>query len=197
MDNIWAVAISLFFMLDPIGNVPVLTGFVKNFTPARRHFIMVRESLFALALMLLFLFFGKHILGAIGVEQQALSMTGGVVLFLIGLRMSMPQEGETTTSYSSENEPFVVPIAVPFIAGPGVLAMLMLLTAKGALPIWENLLAVLMAWAGSTIVLVVGQSLMKRLGNKGMDACQRLMGLVLTAMAVQMFMNGFREFMRM
>ena len=197
MDSILGVAISLFFMLDPIGNVPVLTGFVKDFTPVRKRFIMIRESLFALVLMLLFLFFGKHILGAIGVEQQALSMTGGVVLFLIGLRMSMPKEGEPSTAYSPENEPFIVPIAVPFIAGPGVLAMLMLLTAKGALPIWGNFIAVLTAWAGSTIVLVIGQSLMKHLGNKGMDACQRLMGLVLTAMAVQMFMNGFREFMRM
>ena len=196
MDTILGVAISLFFMLDPIGNVPIFTGLVKDFTPARRRFIMIRESLIALLLMLIFMFFGKTILRALGIEQQALSMTGGVVLFLIGIKMSMASSGETVSSYNSENEPFVVPIAIPFIAGPGVLAMLMLLNAKGSLPVWSNLLAVFIAWLGSTIVLILGQSLMKLLGNKGMDAVQRLMGLALTAMAVQMFMTGFREFMR-
>ncbi len=197
METVLGVAISLFFMLDPIGNVPVITALVKNFTPGRQRAIIIRESIVALFLMLLFLFFGKNIIAAIGVEQQALSMTGGVVLFLIGIRMSFSSSDESISGYDSETEPFIVPIAIPFIAGPGVLAMLMLMMAKGVLTIWENLLALFIAWLATVVILVVGQILMKFLGPKGMDACQRLMGLALTAMAVQMFMNGFREFMRL
>ena len=195
METILGVAISLLFMLDPIGNIPVVIALTRDLTRSRQRWIIIRESLFALALMLIFLFFGKDILRAIGVQTQALSMTGGVVLFLIGLQMSFPHSQEAM-QLASDKEPFVVPIAIPFIAGPGVLAMLMLMNAKANLSIYGNIAALFIAWFVSTIVLLIGQLMMKFLGNKGMDAVQRLMGLTLTAMAVQMFMHGFKEFMR-
>lgn len=193
MKTIWGLAISLFFMLDPVGNIPVIISLTKDMTRSRQRVIIIRESLIALGIMFLFLFFGRNLLDSIGVEQQALSMAGGAVLFLIGLRMSFSSEDEVIVS--SEKEPLVVPIAVPFIAGPGVLAMIMLMAAQHSGTPLINSAALVLAWIGSTIILLIGQLLLKFLGNRGMEAMQKLMGLVLTAMAVQMFMTGFKLFM--
>ncbi len=195
METILGTAISLFFMLDPIGNIPLILALIGNHTRSRQRWIILRESVVALLLMFVFLFFGRHILSAIGVQQQALSMTGGVVLFLIGLRMSLVHNEKDSEQPEEREDPFVVPIAIPFIAGPGVLAMVMLMTAKANMTVWGNLAALIIAWLASTLTLLIGQIMIKFLGKKGMDALQRLMGLTLTAMAVQMFMTGFKEFM--
>ncbi len=193
--DIIGVAVSLYFMLDPIGNIPIVTGLIKDYTPKRQRLIIVRESLFALGLTVIFLFFGKHILLAMGVQQEAMSMTGGVILFLIGIKMSMTS-AEVAGENLADKEPFVVPIAIPFIAGPGVLAMVMVMGSEVE-ALSASLAALALAWLGSTVTLLVGQLLMKFLGSRAMEAIQKLMGLALTAMAVQMFMSGFRTFMGM
>lgn len=191
--DILGMAVSLFFMLDPIGNLPLIFGIIKDCTPKRQRMIILRESLFALVLMVAFLFFGKHILNALGIEQQAMSMTGGVILFLIGIKMSMssPSKNDDTLE---EKEPLVVPIAIPFIAGPGVLAMVMLM-GNNVMTLSEAILALISAWTASTLLLLAGQFVIKLLGNRAMEAIQRLMGLALTAMAVQMFMTGLKMFL--
>jgi multiple antibiotic resistance protein len=185
----------LFLVLDPVGNVPIVVAMLKKYDRARQRQIILRESLFALAVMIVFLLFGPAILRAMGVGQNALSMTGGVVLFLIGLHMSFPSKEGILGEMDQDKEPLLVPLAIPLIAGPGVLGMVML-TAQRADNLRECLAALLCAWAGSTLILYLSSAFSRVLGRRGMEACQRLMGLALTAMAVQMFMTGFKVFMK-
>ena len=122
-------------------------------------------------------------------------MTGGVILFLIGLRMSFPAKDDGPEEFDTSKEPLLVPLAIPLIAGPGVLGLVML-TAKRAQNIVGSLEALLIAWAACTIILLSSSVMARIMGSRGMEACQRLMGLALTGMAVQMFMSGFKTFMR-
>ncbi|MFH0801591.1 MAG: MarC family protein [bacterium] len=195
MNSIWAVMVPVFLVLDPVGNVPIVVAMLKRYDVTRQRQIILRESLFALAVMTVFLFFGPVILRVMGVGQNALSMTGGVVIFLIGLHMSFPSKESFLGETDVEKEPLLVPLAIPLIAGPGVLGMVML-TAQRADNLFECLAALVCAWAASTLILYLSNAFSRVLGVRGMEACQRLMGLALTAMAVQMFMTGFKIFMK-
>ena len=193
--DIVGMIVSIFCMFDPVGNIPIVMPLVKDCTPKRQKIVILRECSIALCVILLFLFLGKHILNGLGIEQEALAMTGGVILFLIGLDMSMSNkkpEDEVTTN--DDNEPFIVPIAIPLIAGPGVLSMIMVMSTE-AKSVWHVIIALLVAWTVNVIILLFGQFVAKYLGHRAMEALQRLMGLALTAISVQMFMNGFRIFM--
>jgi len=195
MNSIWAVMLPLFLVLDPVGNVPIVVSMLKKYDRTRQRQIILRESLFALLIMVVFLFFGPAILRAMGVGQNALSMTGGVVLFLIGLHMSFPSKDSILGDMDPDKEPLLVPLAIPLIAGPGVLGMVMLTAQRADNPL-ECLAALVCAWAASTLILYLSNAFSRVLGRRGMEACQRLMGLALTAMAVQMFMMGFKIFMK-
>lgn len=192
MESLISLMITIFMVLDPLGNIPIINSMLSSFKAAQRKKIIIRESIFALIFMLIFLFFGSSILKLIGVEQESMSMAGGVVLFLIGLSMTFPSEGKGIDS--SDKEPFLVPLAIPLIAGPGVLSMLMLVRHKNGLT--DSIIAVLGAWSASLIILLLSSIITKVLGSRGTEACKRLMGLVLTAMAVNMFMTGLRAFMK-
>ena len=191
--DIFGMAVQLFFMFDPVGNIPVVTGLIKDYTPKRQRMIIVRESLFALGVTVLFMVFGEHIMKALDIRQESMGMTGGVILFLIGLKMSMGS-GSVADEADGDREPFVVPIAVPFIAGPGIMAMVMVMGGDPA-RLSGSIVALFAAWLASTVVLLLGQFLVKFLGGRAMEAIQKLMGLALTAMAVNMFMAGFKSFM--
>jgi multiple antibiotic resistance protein len=154
----------------------------------------LRESLFALGLLLLFLFVGRHVLSLLQISQPALGIAGGVVLFLIALRMIFPQPGGVLGP-SLQGEPFVVPIAIPLIAGPSALATVMLLATQhpNRLPAWA--LAIGGAWLLSTAILVSSDTLRRILRPRGLVAIERLMGMVLMTVAVQMLLSGIEVFL--
>ncbi len=182
----------LILVMDPAGNVPLFIATLAPVDASRRRTIVVRELLFALVALVLFLFAGPYVLQGIGISEEALSISGGIILFLIALRMIFPGQGGATEEI--EGEPFLVPLAIPFLAGPSALASVMLIMSSDPTrwPVW--LLAVLLAWAVSATVLLLGNSLSDFLGARGLLAIERLMGMVLTAVAVEMFMTGLRAF---
>lgn len=194
MDTIIQVAVSLFFVLDPIGNVPIIATILKNKEGRKKQWIIFRESFFALLLMVIFLFFGPVILKYMGIDQSSMDMAGGVVLFLIALRMSFPTKDSEDEHTNLNIDPFFVPIAIPLIAGPGVLGMVMLTARLTNNTVW-SFVSLLIAWAASTIILLCSGGISRIMGVRGMMAVQRLMGLALTAMSVHMFMIGFKTFM--
>jgi MarC family membrane protein len=186
-----SAAILLFLVMDPLGNIPVYLSALKAVAPARQRHIVARELLIAYGILVFFLFAGQYLLGLLHISDPALSIAGGIVLFLISLRMVFPSS-EWSLSEAVTGEPFIVPLAVPYVAGPSALAAVMLLMSRdpGRWPEWLAALSV--SWLACAVILTLGSRLSRLLGQRGLIAMERLMGLVLVAVAVQMFLEGLR-----
>lgn len=195
MDLIGAVVL-LFVVMDPLGNIPIFLSVLEQVKPKRRNRVLIRELLLALVILFAFLFTGQYVLAALHLSQYAISVAGGIILFLIALKMIFPvprqmREGET----DEDDEPFLVPLAVPLVAGPSAMAVLLLLATRYPenLGLWS--LALLLAWVATALILVLAPLLKRLLGKRGLIATERLMGMLLVAIAVQMFLEGVAEFM--
>ena len=190
-SSIWSAAVLLFFLMDPIGNIPVILSVMKGIDPQRQRVIIVRELLIALGILLVFLYAGKPLLTFLHLQQEAVTISGGIILLIIGLRMIFPKP-EGIMGVQPGGEPFLVPIAIPLIAGPSILAMLMLMTQSfpGNMTNW--LLALVVAWLASAVVILFAPVLLRLLKERGLMALERLMGMILVMLAVQMLINGFR-----
>jgi multiple antibiotic resistance protein len=190
-SDLVSVAVTLFFVMDPLGNIPLFNAVLGGFEPRRRARIVARELLFALVILLAFLFAGNAVMGFLGLSQPTLSLAGGILLFIIALRMIFPRPG---AALEPVEDPFVVPLAVPMIAGPSTLAMLLLLASSHPERRLEWSFALGLAWLATAVILVCSPWLMKALGDRGVRALERLMGMLLVLLAVQMFLNGVKAF---
>ena len=191
----FSAAILLFFVMDPIGNIPLFLAALRPVDPARRLLVVGRELLIAYGLLVGFLYAGRPLLAVLGISEPALTMAGGIVLFLIAIKMVFPT-AHGSLGEAVEGEPFVVPLAIPYIAGPSALATVLLMTSRDPGRHTEWLLAVSLAWLASAAILLLGAKLSRFLGDKGITAIERLMGMVLVASAVQMFLDGAATVMR-
>jgi multiple antibiotic resistance protein len=190
--EIAAAAATLFFVMDPLGNMPVFNAVLSRFTPQQRAAITARELVIALVIMLVLLFAGTAILDFLGLTQPSLNIAGGVLLFIIALRMIFPNvAGEVA---SEKDEPFIVPLAMPMVAGPSTIAGLLLLSSREPARIWEWCTALVIAWVAATVLLTASPFLLRALGSRGLRALERLMGMLLVLLATQMLLNGVREF---
>lgn len=185
----FSAAILLFFVMDPIGNIPLFLAALKPVDPVRRFRVVGRELLIAYALLVAFLFVGRPLLSVLAISEPALTIAGGIVLFLIALRMVFPAE-HGKLGEDIDGEPFVVPLAVPYIAGPSALATVLLMTSRDPARRTDWFFALSAAWLASAVILLLGARLSHFLGVKGITAIERLMGMVLVASAVQMFLDG-------
>jgi multiple antibiotic resistance protein len=189
-----SAATLLFFVMDPLGNVPLFLSALRQVDPRRYRAVIVRELCIALAILVLFLFTGRYLLGLLHVSSAALTTGGGIVLLLIALRMIFPSH-EHSLKEEVEGEPFVVPLAVPYTAGPSALATeLLLVTGEpDRWPVWLG--AVALAWLASAVILYFAGNLRKVLGERGLTALERLMGMLLVIVAVEMLMSGIAEYL--
>ncbi|MDC6350894.1 MarC family protein [Zeaxanthinibacter sp. PT1] len=188
--SIWSAAVLLFLLMDPLGNIPLVLSVLKGIPAKRQRVIIARELLMALALLLLFLFLGKPLLRFLHLQQEAVTISGGLILLIIGLRMIFPKP-EGIMGHQPGGEPFLVPIAIPMIAGPSVLAMLILMTQSGPAKMTNWFFAVLLAWGMSAVILLAAPILLRFLKERGLIAVERLMGMLLVMVAVQMLIDGF------
>jgi multiple antibiotic resistance protein len=192
MDVLSAV-ITLFIVMDPLGNVPLFLSLLKTVPPRRRRLVLVREILIAYGVLIGFLLLGKSLLQLLGLQAEAVSIAGGIVLFLIALRMIFPGQG-SLSGEALEGEPFVVPLAIPLVAGPSALATLLLLQSAPGATLQALMIVVTVAWGFSAVILLSSTSLYRVLGERGLIAMERLMGMLLVMVAVQMLLNAFRTF---
>lgn len=190
--DIAAVAVTLFFVMDPLGNIPAFNAILARFGTKQRSLIVARELFFALIILLAFLFAGTTILDFLGLSQPSLSIAGGVLLFIIALRMIFPRPA--TEEADSNEDPFIVPLAMPMVAGPSAIAILLLLSSSQPERIWEWCAALVLAWAGATVLLTTSPFLLRILGARGLRALERLMGMLLVLLATQMLLNGVEAF---
>lgn len=189
-----SAALMLFLIMDSIGNVPVFLALLKSLVPARRRVVLARELLIALAVLFAFLFGGAYILAALQLKQESVSIAGGIILFLIGLRMIFPT-AEGVFGEVPHGEPFIVPMAIPSIAGPSTMAALMLLTNRHPDRSVDWSIALLIAWSASAVVLFSATALYRVLGERALSAIERLMGMLLVALSVQMFLDGLAVYL--
>ena len=183
----------LILVIDPLGNIPFFLASLKHVEPARQNRVILRELVVAFGVMVLFLFLGGPLLGLLQISEPALTIAGGVILFLIALRMVFPA-AESSMQEAVKGEPFIVPLAIPYVAGPSVLATELLLISREPDRWLEWLIAVSVAWLATAIVLILGARLRSYLGERGLTAMERLMGMVLVAIAVQMLLSGVERF---
>ncbi|MBI5273103.1 MAG: YhgN family NAAT transporter [Chlamydiia bacterium] len=191
--GLFSIALSLFLLMDPIGNIPFYISFLKGLNPERQRKVIVRELLIALFIIILFTFVGDGLMRFLNVREDTIQIAGGIILFLLCLKMIFPAPHDPNEALPHTSEPFIVPLAVPLVAGPGVLAAVMIY-ARQETSDWVMMGAILFAWGASLLILLASSFLKKILGWRGITALERLMGLILTLIAIQMFLSGVTAF---
>jgi multiple antibiotic resistance protein len=193
--EIFTAAMTLLLIMDPLGNIPVFMSVLHQLDPQRRHRVLIRELLISLVVLLVFLFLGQYLLQVLHLQQEAISIAGGIVLFLIALRMIFPPEGGIMGDFP-EGEPFIVPLAVPLLAGPSTMATLLLLVRSEPGRLVDWLIALTVAWAITAAILLASTFIYRLLRQRGLIAMERLTGMLLVAVAVQMLLSGVADYMR-
>jgi MarC family membrane protein len=185
-----SAGILLFLIMDPLGNIPLFLSQLRNVAPTRRRTVLVRELIIALVVLFAFLFGGGFVLSALQLRQESISIAGGIVLFLIGVKMIFPPRDGNMFGASPGGEPFIVPMAIPGVAGPSAMAALLLMTNSepGRTADWS--LALFAAWLATALILLSSTYLFRWLGESVLTALERLMGMLLVAISVQMFLDG-------
>ena len=195
--DLLSATLTLILIMDPLGNIPMFLSILNKIPDEnRRRKILIRELLLALLVLLVFLFLGRHLLQWLNLQPQSLRIGGGIVLFLIAIKMIFPPASGGIMGQFPEGEPLLVPLAVPLLAGPSTLAMLILLSSNAPEKWMSWLLAVILAWLLTSVIMICSGSLLRLLGEKGLVAVERLMGMVLVTLSVQMLLDGFSDYLR-
>ena len=190
-----SAVVILLLVVDPVGNVPLFVSVLRDIEPARRNRIIMRECAIAFAVLLLFVVSGRFLLDLLGLSESSLNIAGGVILFLIALRMIF-RGNEPIFGDQIQGEPFIVPLAIPFIAGPSAIATVILLASGAPQRLPEWIVALTAAIAVTLALLLFAERISKLVGERGLLAFERLMGLILTAVAVEMLLRGIKAFVR-
>jgi multiple antibiotic resistance protein len=190
MDVLSAI-VTLVLVMDPLGNVPLFLSVLRTVRAERRRHVLLREILFAYVVLVVFLLLGRWLLAFLGLRPEAVGIAGGIVLFLIALRMIFPEQGSISGD-TLEGEPFLVPLAIPLVAGPSTLATLLLLESARSTTTVGLMVAVTVAWGLTAVILLSSTYLYRLLGERVLIAMERLMGMLLVMVAVQMLIDGVR-----
>ncbi|AYN24631.1 YhgN family NAAT transporter [Buchnera aphidicola] len=195
MNEIISTTILLILIMDPLGNLPIFMTILKHLDAKRRRIVVIREMIIALFVMLIFLFVGEKILTVLNLKTETVSISGGIILFLIAIKMIFPSD-DNNNGISSDEEPFLVPLAIPLVAGPSLLATLMLLSHQYLHHMSYLVGSLLIAWCFTIIILLLSGLFLKLFGDKGVNALERLMGLILIMLSTQMFLDGIRAWFK-
>jgi multiple antibiotic resistance protein len=187
--TLYTATITLILVMDPLGNIPIFLTILRHFDFKTQRKIIIRETIIAFIILCVFLFFGKYIMSGLNITTSALSIAGAIILFLIAIRMIFPADVKENSEQDVE-EPFIVPLAVPLTAGPSAIAVVMLFVARNPSRLPQLFSAVTIASVIFLIVMLLSRYLMRLLGSRGLIAIERLMGMILTTIAVQMFIAG-------
>lgn len=190
----FALALIYFLVANPVGNSPAILALIKQYDFARQKKIVFREAMISLLIILFFQYVGEVFLGMLKVSDYALTITGGLVLFLTAMQMLF-HKPESAEEAANKSEPFIVPIATPLIAGPGLMTMVMV-SSKEVNNNFIITLAILIAWVGVTAVLVGAPYVQKLIGKRGMAALEQVMGMVLVLISTAMLFNGIALFVK-
>ncbi|WP_347815405.1 MarC family protein [Hahella sp. CR1] len=190
MDIVSALTL-LIVVMDPLGNIPLFLSILERVDVKRRKKVLFRELLIALAILLVFLFCGQYLLKIFSLSKESVGIAGAIVLFIIALRMIFPAKREWLEDLP-DGEPFIVPLAIPFVAGPSALATLILISTREPERMMDWSIVVLLAWSVTAVTLMSSTFLYRVLRKRGIIAIERLMGMLLIAVSVEMFLMGLQ-----
>ncbi len=193
--TIYSAAIMLILVMDPFGNIPIFLSVLSHVKPEKRRKIIIRELLIALLFLTFFLFLGKYILSGMHITEPALGIAGGTILFLIAIKMIFPSANSSFVGdKESQEDPLIVPLAVPMVAGPSAMAIVILLSTQypDRLLTWFG--ALLIAWSIGFVILILSEKISRIVGRRTLKAIERLMGMILTTMSIQMLLTGIKTF---
>ena len=188
-----SATILLILITDPIGNIPIFANALRHVAPERRPWVILREVLIAFVLLLTFMFVGDGFLRVMNLSELSLQIGGGVILFLIALRMIFPPHPAPETN-EIHAEPLIVPLAIPAIAGPSALATVLLLVSQAPERRMEWIAALCVTMTVSAVVLVLAERIQRVAGDRFVIALERLMGLVLVSVSIEMMLRGIKTF---
>jgi MarC family membrane protein len=195
MEKIISTTILLTLIMDPLGNLPIFMTILKNFNSQRRRLILIREMLVSLLIMIIFLFSGENILKFLNLKTETVSISGGIILFFIAIQMIFPKKKNNQKVFLKE-EPFLVPLAIPLVAGPSVLATLMLLSHQNPNTINLLFISLFISWTITLIILLMSDIFLNFFGEKVVNVLEKLMGLILIMMSTQMFLDGMKIWLK-
>ena len=193
--EILSISVTLFLIMDGFGNIPIFLPILEKVPANRRRRVLVRELMIALVVIVGTVLCGRYVMEFLGLRQESVSIAGGIILFIIALRMVFPTrnlQGEEEI----DGEPLLVPLAVPLIAGPSLLAVLLLFATAEPGRTVDLLLAAGLAWMATFVVLFASTFLLRCMTKRGLVAVERLMGMVLVALAVQLFLDGVSKYLK-
>lgn len=186
--SILSNALLFFLVTNPIGNTPTILAIVKDYPFDRQKKILLREGVFSLLIALFFQYFGEFFLNLLQAQTYALTLCGGILLFIVSLHMIFPKRSGAAND-KPKQEPFIVPIATPLLTGAGIMSIIMI-KAKLAQNNFEITLAILLAFGGVIGVMAMAPYLQKIIGKRGLDALEQIMGMVLALIATEMLVKG-------
>lgn len=184
--------LTLFFIMDSIGHISSYLTMVKGLNPARQRAIIIREMLLALLVMIFFNYIGEYVLAQLKISEPTVRITSGIILFLVAIKILFPSK-DSPRANLPPGEPFLIPLAIPLIAGPSLLATIMLY-AHTEPSQWTMLSSIFIAWLASVIVLLSASPLRRLLSDNGLIACERMTGMILVLLAIQRFLEGVQQF---
>ena len=188
-----SAVVILVLVMDPIGNIPLFVSVLGRVEPERRLRVIARECAIALIVLVLFVLFGRALLGVLGISDSSLTIAGGVILFLVALRMVF-RHPEGLFGDADGGEPFIVPLAIPALAGPAAIATVVLQVSRAPERMLEWIAVAAVGMLVTLVVLLAADRMARLLGERALMALERLMGLILTAIAVEMLLRGIRSF---
>lgn len=192
--NFVSAIVLLLLVCDPLGNIPIFSSALADVPRGRRRRIIVRECLIAFGVLTTFVFVGRPFLRLLGLSEVSLQIGGAVVLMLVAIRMVFPSK-EGVYGQPPGGEPFIVPLAVPALAGPSALATVLLLVSRDPARAWQWVAAIGVVMSVSAVILAFAEQLLHWLGERVVVAFERLMGLILAAVAVELMLRGIRVFL--
>ena len=191
-----SATVLLILITDPLGNIPIFISALQRVQPNRRSKVIFRECAIAFAVLLFFMLFGRSFLGLLHLTDQSLRVAGGVILFMIAVRMIFPQGGTVEGEGHEPKEPFIVPIAIPMIAGPSAMATVMLIVNRSPNKLLEWIGALAITILATLVVFLSSIKIKEVLGEQVILAIERLMGLLLCSLAVEMLLGGMAAYLK-
>ena len=192
--SIGSMSLALFLLMSSIPLIPLFLSQISPFDSKKQKMIVIRETFFAFLILVVFIFFGRKVLSAIGIAEYVLGIGGGFLLMLIALNMIFPKIGTKSTEGLPTHEPFIVPLAIPGMAGPGSIATVMVYAKLQG--VMMTSLALFIAWIPSVIILLMAQKIKDYLGDKGLQAVERLGGMIIILIGIQMISQGVVELIK-
>ncbi|MDQ1237491.1 MAG: hypothetical protein O5V64_321 [Wigglesworthia glossinidia] len=196
MHQLLSNIIWLFFIIDPFGNLPIIISMLHKYDTDKQRLIILREMFIALIFMTIFLFFGENILSLFNLKIEIISISGGIILFLMAIKMIF-QENQNIKNIKSQHHdqvPFIIPIAIPLLAGPGMFSTLVFLSQRNKVDILYIFYSLIISWSLSLIVLLCFITIFKLFNNKGVNELERFMGLILIMLSIQIFLDGIKNY---